>query len=159
MVQPIKLFKINVEVCRPIIATSNIIEYPYSKFLTNTAAQKNDDWEASALLKWLPPPLHIASGAPETIAIINNTGGGIEGEIWERGIGEQNEIPDEHSIILGLHLKPECVIDKILVKMLGKNQNGTTLTTINKNLEILAQTRSYFSLLIFCPPNSRVPFL
>jgi hypothetical protein len=56
--------------------------------------------------------IHIASGAPETIAIINNTGGGIEGEIWERGIGEQNEIPDEHSIILGLHLKPECVILK-----------------------------------------------
>jgi hypothetical protein len=54
MVQPIKLFKINVEVCRPIIATSNIIEYPYSTFLTNTAA----------LLKWLPPTLHIASGAP-----------------------------------------------------------------------------------------------
>jgi hypothetical protein len=38
-----------------------VIEDPYSKFLTNIAAQKNHDWEASALLKWLPPPLHIAS--------------------------------------------------------------------------------------------------
>ena len=61
MVQRIKLFKINFEVCKPIIATS-IIKYPYSKFLTNIAAQKND--EASALLKRLTPPLHIASGAP-----------------------------------------------------------------------------------------------
>jgi hypothetical protein len=41
------------------------------------------------------------------------------------------------------------VIDKIEVKMLGKYKNGTTLTAINKNLEILAQTRSYVSILIF----------
>jgi hypothetical protein len=46
MVQRIKLFKINVEVCRPIIATSNRVSSIYSKFLTNIAAQKNDDWDA-----------------------------------------------------------------------------------------------------------------
>ena len=44
------------------------------------------------------------------------------------------------SIILEHCLK--CVINKIVVKMLGKNQNRTQLTTINKNLDILAQTRS-----------------
>jgi hypothetical protein len=42
-----------------------------------------------------------------TIEIINNTRGGIEGEIWERGNWGQIEIPDEHHTILGLHLKPE----------------------------------------------------
>ena len=39
------------------------------------------------------------------IEIINNTRGGIEGEIWERGNGGQIEIPDEHHTILGLHQK------------------------------------------------------
>ena len=42
-----------------------------------------------------------------TIEIINNTRGGIEGEIWERGNGGQIEIPDERHTILGLHLKTE----------------------------------------------------
>jgi hypothetical protein len=39
----------------------------------------------------------------------NNTRGGIEGEIWERGNRGQIEIPDEHHTILGLHLKPEKI--------------------------------------------------
>jgi hypothetical protein len=42
-----------------------------------------------------------------TIEIINNTRGGIEGEIWERGNGGQMEILDEHHTIFGLHLQPE----------------------------------------------------
>jgi hypothetical protein len=42
---------------------------------------------------------------------------------------------------------------KIEVKMLGKNQNGTTYLTVRKkNLEIFAQTHSYFSILIPPPP-------
>jgi hypothetical protein len=56
-----------------------------------------------------------------------------------------------------LERSQKCVIDKIEVKMLGKNQNGTSLTAINMNLEILAQPRSYFSILIFCPPKAAFP--
>jgi hypothetical protein len=68
-VQRIKLSKINVEVCRPIIATSNRVSI-YSKVLTNIAAQKN---EVPFILKWLPPPLHIASGAPGGIPRSSST--------------------------------------------------------------------------------------
>jgi hypothetical protein len=56
-----------------------------------------------------------------------------------------------------LERSQKCVIDKIEVKMLGKNQNGTSLTAINMNLEILAQPRSYFSIVIFCPPKAAFP--
>ena len=41
------------------------------------------------------------------IEIINNTRGGIEDEIWERGNGWQIEILDQHHTIFGLHLQPE----------------------------------------------------
>jgi ApbE superfamily uncharacterized protein (UPF0280 family) len=41
------------------------------------------------------------------IEIINNTRGGIKGEIWERGNGGQIEIQNERHTIVGLHLKPE----------------------------------------------------
>jgi hypothetical protein len=48
---------------------------------------------------------------------------------------------------------------KIEVKMLGKNQNGTTYLTVRKkNLEIFAQTHSYFSILIPPPPIAAFPF-
>ena len=43
------------------------------------------------------------------IEIINNTRGGIEGEILECGNGGQIEIPDKHHTILALHLKPEKI--------------------------------------------------
>jgi hypothetical protein len=49
-------------------------------------------------------------------------------------------------------------MDKIEVKCLVKIKTGLYLTAINKNLEILAQTRSYFSILIFCPPIATFPF-
>jgi hypothetical protein len=45
--------------------------------------------------------------------IINNTKGGIEGEIWERGNGGQIEIPDEHHTILELHLKSEKIKTRV----------------------------------------------
>jgi hypothetical protein len=50
--------------------------------------------------------LHVVS----VIEIINNTRGGIEGEIWERGNGGgggQIEIRNDRHTIVGLHLKPE----------------------------------------------------
>ena len=55
------------------------------------------------------------------------------------------------SIILKRSQK--CVIDKIEVKI------KTDYFATNKNLEILAQSRSYFSILIFCPPLAAFPFL
>jgi uncharacterized membrane protein YgaE (UPF0421/DUF939 family) len=54
------------------------------------------------------------------------------------------------SIILKRSQK--CVIDKIEVKI------KTDYFATNKNLEILAQTPSYFSILIFCPPLAAFPF-
>jgi hypothetical protein len=48
------------------------------------------------------------------------------------------------------HLKQNWVF---YLKCFVKIKTGVLLLTfINKNLEILAQTRSYFSIIIFCPP-------
>jgi hypothetical protein len=57
-----------------------------------------------------------------------------------------------------LERSQKCVIDTIEVKMLKKKSKRDYLTAINKNLEILARTRSYFSILIFCPPIAAFPF-
>jgi hypothetical protein len=47
------------------------------------------------------------------IEIINNTRGGIEGEILECGNGGQIEISDKHHTILALHLKPEKIKTRV----------------------------------------------
>jgi hypothetical protein len=67
---------------------------------------------------------------------------------------EKIKVADISIILQG---SQKCVIDKIEEKRCLVKIKRDYVTVINKNVKILAQTRSYFNILMFCPPISHFP--